>query len=180
MRKPALDLKRDLYISPMDIVDLERPVEAVWLEKNRQVTLGNAYVSFTGFRMESHEDLVVYADLRVEHDGRVDHVSTGLKSDANGSTPIPVDVPGLGVVRLARIDADHGRVALVLPGTAPAQAAIVELSTKPLVNLVWIGALLALLGTALAGLRRAMERGPARGRGATHPSVGAGVPQAAP
>ena len=35
--------------------------------------------------------------------------------------------------------------------------AVLELSTKPLVDLVWIGALLALLGAAIAGIRRAME-----------------------
>jgi cytochrome c biogenesis factor len=49
--------------------------------------------------------------------------------------------------------------------------AILEFSTKPLVNLVWIGALLALLGTALAGLRRALESRPAR-RGVPSPSLG--------
>jgi hypothetical protein len=37
----------------------------------------------------------------------------------------------------------------------------VDLSTKPFINLVWIGVLLAFLGTALAGIRRAAEKAPA-------------------
>jgi hypothetical protein len=46
-----------------------------------------------------------------------------------------------------------------------AGVAVVDLSTKPFINLVWIGVLLAFLGTALAGIRRAAEKLPApRGR----------------
>jgi cytochrome c biogenesis factor len=48
-------------------------------------------------------------------------------------------------------------VALVLPEGRPTTVAILEFSTKPMVNLVWIGALLALLGSGLAGVRRALE-----------------------
>jgi hypothetical protein len=84
-----------------------------------------------------------------------------------------VEVQGFGTIALSRIDADRGRVALHLPaagtagaapGVSPAplaplsppaeRFAVIELSTKPLINLVWIGALLMLIGTALAGLRR--------------------------
>lgn len=36
-------------------------------------------------------------------------------------------------------------------------AAVFELSTKPFVDLVWLGALITLIGAALAGLRRALE-----------------------
>jgi cytochrome c-type biogenesis protein CcmF len=38
-----------------------------------------------------------------------------------------------------------------------AAVAVLEFSTKPLVNLVWIGALVTLLGSAMAGVRRAIE-----------------------
>ena len=55
-----------------------------------------------------------------------------------------------------------GRIALQLPsGVAPASLAIVEISTKPFINLVWIGALLMLFGTIMAGVRRAAEQQPA-------------------
>ena len=58
------------------------------------------------------------------------------------------------------MDADNGRVAVLPPSTAAAAVAevTVDMSTKPLVNLVWVGALLMLLGTAIAGVRRAGEQ----------------------
>ncbi len=180
MRKPAIDGWKDFYLSPLEMQP-RATAEPVWLARNQEVTLGGAGVTFTRFRMESHENLIVYADLRVRTDGRVLEVAPGLRADASGSAPVPVDVPGLGAIQVARIDADRGRVAVVLPDVAAGHAAIMELSTKPLVNLVWIGALLALLGTVLAGLRRAAERGDARaGRRTIHPrSVEPGVAPAA-
>jgi cytochrome c biogenesis factor len=65
------------------------------------------------------------------------------------------------------VDADHARVAVLLPGAAAsgADVALVELSTKPLVNLVWIGALLTLAAAVLAAVRRAQERMQTRERG---------------
>jgi hypothetical protein len=72
-----------------------------------------------------------------------------------------VEVPSLGTITLSRMDADHGRVAVSLPGgSVAAGVAVVDLSTKPFINLVWIGVLLAFLGTALAGIRRAAEKAP--------------------
>jgi hypothetical protein len=129
-----------------------------------------------GIEARTHEKLIVYADLRVDQGGRVVTVSPGLEAGPGGSVPIPVDIPGVDVVHAARIDADQGRVALALPHGTSTTVAILEFSTKPLVNLVWIGALLALLGTALAGLRRALEARPAR-RGVPSPSLG---PEVAP
>ena len=50
----------------------------------------------------------------------------------------------------------------VLDGAGAAMGgAVVELSTRPFVDLVWVGALLALLGAVIAGVRRAVEVRPA-------------------
>src|SRR5262245_14700022 len=172
MRKPALDAGKDLYLSPIETAEVGGSAEPQWLERGSALAVGSARVTFTGFRMESHEDLIVYADLSVEHDGRVETVSPGLRAGPGGSVPIEAEIPGVGAVHPARIDADRGRVALVLPQGKPTTVAILEFSTKPWVNLVWIGALLALVGTALAGIRRALEPRSHR-RGA--PALGASV-----
>jgi cytochrome c-type biogenesis protein CcmF len=165
MRKPAIDGWKDLYLSPLELQPVQSHGEPIWLAKGQEVTLGQAGVTFTGFRMTSHEDLVVYADLRVRKDGRIVEAAPGVRAAMSGSQPIPVEVPDLGQISLARIDADNKRVAVLLSGGLGAgPAALVELSTKPMVNLVWIGALLALLGSGLAGLRRAVEKLPARSR----------------
>ncbi len=163
MRKPAISAWRELYLSPLEITpgDPSR-AELVWLTRGRAASVGDAEYTFAGFRMESHEDLRVFADIDVRRQGKTVRVSPAMQADAMGSRSSDVEVPGLGLIAIGRIDADNGRVGLMLPGATAAGVALVEVSTKPLVNLVWVGALLALIGTALAGLRRAIEVAPAR------------------
>jgi cytochrome c-type biogenesis protein CcmF len=142
-----------------------------WLEKQQQVTAGDTQVRFDGFRMASEAHTRVYADLTITRGGKVSKAAPYIEAGPEGSTSVPVEVAGFGTIALSHIDADRGRVALHLPaagtagaapGVSPApqappaeRFAVIELSTKPLINLVWIGALLMLVGTALAGLRRA-------------------------
>jgi cytochrome c-type biogenesis protein CcmF len=164
IRKPAISGARELYLSP---VELRAPAsgagDVTWLEKGAPVEVGGVRYTFTGFRMESGAGFMAYADLEVEQQGRTYKVSPALAGGASGLHAVPVEVPSLGTITLSRMDADHGRVAVSLPaGSVAAGVAVVDLSTKPYINLVWIGVLLAFLGTALAGIRRAAERAPAR------------------
>ena len=73
----------------------------------------------------------------------------------------PAEFPGGGVVSLAGVDAETGRVLLtVRTPDMPAMPEVlaVEVSTKPLINLVWFGMAIMLTGTLLAIFRR--TRGP--------------------
>ncbi len=164
MRKPALSDRGELYLAALETQTGEVPgKEPVWLEKGIESVRAGVGYTFAGFRMISHEDMQVFADIQVRRGGATTVVSPGLRAGPQGMRPINAMVPDLGVLRVARIDADHARVALVIPAVdAPAGVAVVELSTHPFVNLVWIGALLALVGSAMAGLRRAAERAPTR------------------
>lgn len=162
LRKPALAENGELYLSVLDIVQSEGHGEPVWLVKNQETVVGGTGYTFTGFRMESHENMQVLADIRVRRGEQTTMVSPGMAAGAEGTKPLDVLHPELGNFHVARIDADRGRIAVVLPGAASPAVAIVELSTKPMVNLVWIGAVMALIGSVMAGLRRAAERAPAR------------------
>jgi len=158
----------------------EHDASVTWLEKQQEVTVGDTRVRFEGFRMASEAHTRVYADLVVTRGGKTSKVAPYVEAGSEGSTSVPVEVQGFGTIALSRIDADRGRVALHLPaaGTAGAASgvspaplaplsppaerfAVIELSTKPLINLVWIGALLMLVGTAMAGMRRASYEIPA-------------------
>jgi cytochrome c biogenesis factor len=174
MHKPAISGRRELYLSPVDVRRSEGGAdELVWLPQGQPVPAGGATWTFVGFRMESHEAMQVIADIDVSRDGRTERVSPGLRADAQGTRPLPVEVAGLGQVTVGRIDADRKRVGVLLPGAGAASQAVLEFSTKPLVNLVWVGALLTLLGAALAGLRRAIEIVPGArgGRAAAAPAT---------
>ena len=60
-----------------------------------------------------------------------------------------------------RVDPSQGRVALRLPGAERGakvgDVLAVEVSTKPLINLVWAGAILMLASAFLVVVRRGMD-----------------------
>jgi cytochrome c biogenesis factor len=72
---------------------------------------------------------------------------------------VPDCLPGGGELSVVAADPMTGRVALQLPAVAAAGPGglAVELSTKPLIGLLWLGAGLMLVSAFLAMLRRAGE-----------------------
>jgi len=164
MHTPAIDLVHDLYVSPVEMGQADMSshahAEPVWLGKDEPVTSGEATYVFRGFRMAQENDhYLAYADIDVTVGGRTSRVSPGLRATESGTQPVVADVPSLGPLALARMNVDQGQVAILPPGAVAATPiVVVDLSTKPWVNLVWVGALLMLLGTAMAGLRRAREQ----------------------
>jgi cytochrome c-type biogenesis protein CcmF len=182
MHTPAIDLLHDIYVSPVEMGggtqqhEGHSHAEPVWLTKNEATTTGTVSYVFRGFRMEhTGQQYLAYADVDVTVGGQTTRVSPGLKASAAGSEPFGAEVPGLGMLTLARMDADRGRIAVMLPESPEAAAVVtIDMSTKPLVNLVWVGALLMLIGTAIAGVRRAREQTVKEPRRA--PVRAAGVP----
>jgi cytochrome c-type biogenesis protein CcmF len=158
MRKPYISRRPDLYLSPVEVESgsADPSDSLVWLARGESVTVGGATYTFGSFRLESNPGFRVYANVEVSQGGTVAKAAPGMIMEGGSRRPIEASVPGVGTLSVAGIDADHGRVALRVPGSR-ADAAVLELSTKPLVDLVWIGALLALLGAVVAGIRRAME-----------------------
>ncbi len=158
MRKPAISGRREIYLSPVEVRESAAGFEPlVWLPQGQPVAVGDATWTFVGFRMESHGAMQVIADIDLQRGGRTVRLSPGIHADSLGTHSLPVQVAGLGEVSVGRVDADRRRVGLRMPGAAAAGLAVVEFSTKPLVNLVWVGALVTLLGTVLAGIRRAIQ-----------------------
>ena len=164
MHMPAIDLAHDLYVSPVQMGDMRTTSgaddEPVWLDRNTPTPVGGATYVFRGFRMEhTGEQYLANADVDVTVAGHTTRVSPALRASARGTEPVAANVPGLGALTLARMDADHGRIALLPPAAAEvAPMVVVDMSTRPLVNLVWAGALFMLLGSGLAGVRRAREQ----------------------
>jgi len=86
------------------------------------------------------------------------NTKTGLRNS------IPDYLPGGGSVEIAQVDPNSGRVSLRLPGLtheAAQEGAVlaVEVSTKPLINLVWLGAILMVGSVFLSMARRAIDLG---------------------
>jgi cytochrome c-type biogenesis protein CcmF len=102
----------------------------------------------------------------VEVDGQTIEVVPTYRGDMTGDPVVtPAMVPGSGGITLrpAGIDAENGAIRLEvydpsLPAAAAQPASIVlDVSTKPLISLVWIGTLLVMIGTVMAIVLRSRD-----------------------
>jgi len=102
--------------------------------------------------------------FQVEHDGRSVEVTPTYNQGMGGEPQrTPATVPGTGGITLSvgQIDAEGGAVqlqvfdpSLAVQGGTKANL-VLDVSTKPLISLVWLGTILVMIGIGLAiGLRR--------------------------
>jgi cytochrome c-type biogenesis protein CcmF len=164
MKKPHIEryLTHDLYISPLEMVGATDAGGAVWFSKGETREIGQAKYTFIDFDRKMGEVVQVAARMRVEIGGRTVPVRPILEMDMKSGTPnrIPDYLPGGGQVTISAVDPNTGRVALELPGMTKrgeGKVLAVEVSTKPLINLVWLGAILMLGSAFLSVVRRAQD-----------------------
>ena len=166
MKKPHIErfLTHDIYISPLEMVGENRAARnALWLSKGETKQVGQVKYTFVDFDRQMGEVVRVAARLRVEIGGRTVTARPVLEMSLQNGTPnrIPDYLPGGGSVQIASVDPNTGRVALEVPGLGHAESAgdvlAVEVSTKPLINLVWLGAILMLGSAFVSVARRAID-----------------------
>ena len=164
MKKPHIErfLTHDLYISPLEMAGDDPAAGAVWLAKGETKQIGEARYTFVDFDRQMGDVVRVAARLRVEMGGRTVPVRPQLEVNLQNGTQnrIPDYLPGGGSVEIAAVDPNTGRVALTVPGMAPREGGdilAVEVSTKPLINLVWIGAIVMLGSAFLSVIRRVLD-----------------------
>lgn len=138
----------------------------VWLAKGDTVRSATSLVRFAGFRIEPGDTVKMFADLEVTTDGQTERVSPGMYAMKQATTPFPARSAALGPVAVGKIDADNGRVAVMLPAPAEGggkvqRTAIFDLHLRPVLPLAWVGAGLAVLFFLLGLL--APDREAARG-----------------
>ena len=165
MKKPHIErfITHDIYISPLDMSGEEPSTRGVWFEKGETKQIGQAKYTFVDFDRQMGSELVrVAARMRVEIGGRTVPVRPVLEMNMKSGIPnsIPDYLPGGGSVQIASVDPNTGRVALEVPGMPRAQAGTilaVEVSTKPLINLVWLGAIVMLASAFMSVARRVLD-----------------------
>jgi cytochrome c-type biogenesis protein CcmF len=162
MKKPHIQrfLTHDVYISPLEMVGENGPARGVWFSKGETKQVGQVRYTFVDFDRQMGEVVRVAAQMRAEIGGRTVPVRPVLEINMKSGIPnrIPDYLPGGASVQIASVDPNTGRVALELPGmprAAGGDILAVEVSTKPLINLVWVGAVIMLGSTLLSVVRRA-------------------------
>jgi len=172
MREPFIHrtFLSDLYISPLEVRQTSPEAEAtVVLAQGESRSIGGYVITFEKFAMNTHDGsaaVQVGAQLRVTPDGGTTITATprlSLKPD--GWAYEPVMLAGGTTLVLESLNADAREIRLLLlpagvaaPESAGTETALVEVSRKPLVSLLWAGAALLLAGTAVALRRRWLER----------------------
>jgi cytochrome c-type biogenesis protein CcmF len=171
MKKPHIErfLTHDVYISPIEMVGVEDQGRGVWFSKGETKTVGQVTYTFVDFDRQMGEVVRVAARLRAEIGGRTVPVRPMIEINMREGIPnrIPDYLPGGASVSIANLDPNTGRVALELPGMPRPETGeilAVEVSTKPLINLVWAGAVLMLASVFLSAWRRVLDL---RGAGPT-------------
>jgi len=169
MKRPHVEryLTHDVYISPLELVGEEGGAEgdagsAVWLAPGETRKVGSTSYTFEGIDPQMGQIVRLAARLRVELNGRTVPARPVLEiNTATGSrNSIPAYLPGGSSVEIADVEPGSGRMALVLPGGGQPGAGdvlAVEVSTKPFINLVWLGSILMLASTFLVVFRRTQE-----------------------
>lgn len=172
MKKPYIrkSLLNDLYFSPQQVQEGTRQ-GGLRLVKGETKGVRDYTFTFIGFSMNHHgqseSGTHVSALLKIEHGSVTDTVDPALLvlTAEDGSSSL-MDFPAqFGedekyVVSIERILADEGAVVLSIPGLVEAGGAerlILDITKKPVINLVWAGTTLILLGCLVAFLRRRAE-----------------------
>ncbi|HEY8022572.1 MAG TPA: cytochrome c-type biogenesis CcmF C-terminal domain-containing protein [Thermoanaerobaculia bacterium] len=157
---------KDLYFSPIEYDPGQPRVE---LAKGQLGRMGDLEVRFVSFdlavagnalaAMAAGKPVTIGADLEVRRNGKP--ISAGpikalYKMDpASGQveTP-PTPLPGGGAIYLAGINASAGAVQLEVTGIQSRGKLSLDITQKPLIQLVWGGLYVVLLGGILATVQR--------------------------
>jgi cytochrome c-type biogenesis protein CcmF len=163
----------DLYISPAGYdpeIDPARPVLSV----NGSATMGPYQLTFLGFNIDNEAmmsggEVKVGARVLVAYEGQTLEVEplvqvvTDPESGEQSLERVPAELPGGQTLTLVELDPNNRMVLLEGQGEgidglplAPAKG-VIGVSVKPLVVLVWVGAVVGVLGGLIALFRRYFE-----------------------
>ncbi len=163
-RLQATGMSVDQGVVRVEIVGLGGGVgRTVVLSKGETLDYGQLHITFDDFDLSDFDPEagkinfgVVFS---VEHQGQSFEVIPTYRGGMGGEPQVTsAVVPGTGGISLSpgRIDAEKGTVQLQVydPSLAPEPAKpsslVIDVSTKPLISLVWIGTILVVVGIMIA------------------------------
>lgn len=174
MQTPSIKsyLWYDLYIAPAEYAPAEDPSKPV-VQQGQAVQAGPYEIAFQGFTLNEDEFsqtgiAEVGVELAVLYEGEESTVTPRVLLDPEEENPdpeepftsVPATLPGGHTVNLTMFDPSQHVAMLEIEDMGlpiqPARA-VLTVSTKPLVILVWAGVIISVLGGAVAIARRHVE-----------------------
>ena len=158
---------QDLYVSPIDF-DPGQP--QLQLAKGTSGRIGDVEVKFTGFDLQAEggnamaamaagKPVTIGASLAVTRSGQTVDLKPLYKlNPTSGQVETPaVLLPGGGALRISGINASNGAVQLEAAGVSNPMKLSVDVTRKPLIQLVWFGLYVVILGGGLSTFQRLRE-----------------------
>ena len=145
-----------------------------WFAVGETKQVGNVKYTFQSFLPEPGEGrMKLTANVIADIGGRTVPLKPSMEVSMASSerTMTPAYLPSGGTVSIVTADPNNGgRVMLALPGAElgrKSQTLAVEVSTKPFINLVWLGAVVMVASAFLSMIRRVLDlkREPVRTQG---------------
>lgn len=172
-REPGIyrSLLADIYLAP--IAAEEKHGEELTLSKGQIQNLGDVslkFVKFTMRGMDGSEPVRVETLIEVSANGQIEQIHPEIANQNGRIIGSTVHAFKRYDIHLIGIKPGEGKIVLEFQDTQAAQQAgavqlEAEVSHKPLINLVWLGACLITAGAAWAGIKRstvshqALEKG---------------------
>ncbi|MBI2842409.1 MAG: cytochrome c biogenesis protein CcsA [Armatimonadetes bacterium] len=137
-------------------------LQTATLRRDQKVAAGEYELTFNGWRLpdQGHAGgMQVIVSIGVNYRGKTVTVEPvyepGQSADVH-TVSKPIAIPGAdATIKLDAVDFDSGRVLVTV--TSNTETAVVDVSVKPFISLLWIGSILALLGAGIAMWRRNAE-----------------------
>jgi cytochrome c biogenesis factor len=162
MRNPHVQRywTHDVYISPIELKTGADAAPQLALAKGQSGSLGNRALRFEDFErqgtMGDPNGFTLVARVAVGEGADAQVVKPSVKITPYGLEKHGADLPGGGMLTLVSANPNTGTAEFVVTGPGAAAGTdvlAVEISTKPLIGLVWVGMGILLFGAGL-GIRR--------------------------
>jgi cytochrome c-type biogenesis protein CcmF len=168
MRNPSVHnlWLKDLYVSPIQVVPAEDVSEphSVNIIRKSTAYFEEYLFHFLGYEMTEHEDqsgiMHVSAVFDVKLDGQNYSVSPALIVSNNERQVIPVKLPGTKrnmVIQDINIEDDSIILAIdraVVESNQPLEYLAIEITEKPLINILWLGTVIMIAGLIIQLIHR--------------------------
>jgi len=171
MKTPDIrkSLLNDIYISPLELIQESAESNSnLVMRKGETKEFVGYTIQFVGFDIASHgeetQEMKIGANLKVTYHGKDYAIEPALIINGAERKPELARLPeSKASVILNHINAEEKMIELVFQdlGTEASQetseSLLIEISRKPLMNLLWLGTLCMVLGVFL-GVKRRMSR----------------------
>ena len=167
MKRPYIrrTLLHDLYFSPQDIRQADAG-EGLMIGAGKSASVGGYEFQFDGFEMGDHSsgaNMKVTVHVIASRDGMVDtlHPAVAMVDGSGSLMDMPAEFGDNQNYQMSilKILADQDAVIVDIPGLLETQPdrLLMDVSYKPLINFVWAGTTLIMLGIVIVFFRRRRE-----------------------